>query len=115
MRQPRTLLLALIAALIGSNAWWAYQAIDAGITRTYAEISAAETRQALAQTKALVRTMAKGSYTKQALMEAARQPVPEMEPFEKDGVVWIGQIGLKFDAAGTFLQLNEDAEDTLPR
>ncbi|WP_133155178.1 hypothetical protein [Kinneretia aquatilis] len=114
MRHPRHLVLALIAALIGSNAWWAYQAIDAGITRSYAEISAAETRQALAQTRALVRTMAKGSYTRQALIEAARQPVPESEPFEKEGFVWIGQLGLKFDAAGTFLRLNEEADERLP-
>lgn len=115
MPHPRPLLLALTAALIGSNAWWAYHAVDAGITRTYADISATETRQALAQTQALVRTMAKGSYTKQTLIDAARQPVPEIEPFEKDGFIWIGQIGLKFDAAGTFLQLNEHADDTLPR
>lgn len=114
MRHPRPLVLVLIAALIGSNAWWAYQAIDAGITRSYTEISAAETRQALAQTRALVRAMAKGSYTRQTLIEAARQPVPESEPFEKEGFVWIGQLGLKFDAAGTFLQLNEEADERLP-
>src|SRR5574343_305682 len=59
MRHARHLVLALIAALIGSNAWWAHQAIDAAITRSYAEVSASDTRQELAQTRALIRAMAK--------------------------------------------------------
>ena len=114
MRQPRTLIFVLIAALLGSNAWWAYRAVDAGITRSYASITEAETRQALAQTTALVRAMATGSYSRQALIEAARGPMPKSEPFEKDGFVWIGQIGLKFDAAGTLLNLEAGSENLQP-
>ena len=37
---------------------------------------------------------------------AARLPGDTFEPFEKDGFVWIGRIGLKFNDRGQLIEVS---------
>jgi hypothetical protein len=41
---------ALAVLLVGSNAWWAYQSLDGGVTQMYMRASLNDNAQALAQT-----------------------------------------------------------------
>jgi hypothetical protein len=90
----------LIALLVGTNAWWAYNAVDAGITYSYSQVTLENNKEALAQSLAVIEAAAQPDATKQSIVRAARTAGGDSEPFEKDGYVWVGSIGLKFDSAG---------------
>ncbi len=54
MMRPALAISALAVALIGSNAWWAYRNLDAGVTATYRQVSLEDHRTALAQVLAIL-------------------------------------------------------------
>jgi hypothetical protein len=93
---------ALALTLVVSNVWWAYQSLDAGITRTYAQASQESTTELLAQTLAVLPVVAKAGSSRDQVVAAARLPADRTEPYEKGGFVWVGQLGLKFNAQGQF-------------
>jgi hypothetical protein len=41
---------------------------------------------------------------------AAAQIQPGVDPFEKEGFVWIGDIGLRFDGSGKFVEAKPAVE-----
>jgi len=96
----------LAAALLGTNAWWLYRTIDFGISHTYAMDECEEHVQALAQAKAILPIVARPDSTREQILAAARL-AGWPEPFEKDGVVRVGRLGLKFSADGRLIAVVE--------
>ena len=90
----------LSLALIGSNIWWAYGALDAGITYTYQQDSLQKSQEALKQALAVIKASGQGA-TKDAVLAAAISNAEDaIEPFEKEGYIWVGSIGLRFSEGG---------------
>lgn len=76
--------------------------LDSGITQTYARASQETTSELLAQTLAILPVVVKAGVTRNEIVSAARVPNGKTEPYEKEGFVWVGQLGLKFTASGQF-------------
>lgn len=91
---------SLSIALVGSNLWWAYGALDAGITYTYQQDSLEKNQEALKQALAVIKASAKGGSKEAVLAVAASNAGGASEPFEKEGYVWVGSIGLRFSESG---------------
>ena len=104
MRRSTAAIAGLSAALVVSNTWWAYRLLDAGVTQTYQSASLEESQQALAQSLAVINAMAVSNYSQQSVIDAAKAAWPGVEPFEKDGYLWIGRLGLRFNAAGRLVE-----------
>lgn len=101
-----TLVISLLAvALIGSNVWWAYKTVDDGITHTYQEASLEETQQALSQALAIIKVSGSPNVTRTKIIEAAQKAWSAGEPFEKDGYLWVGRLGLRFDKNGHLVEV----------
>lgn len=94
----------LLVALIGSNAWWAYRVLDAGVTETYMSASLDTTAELLGQTLALLPVVARPDTTRQDIINAALVKNDPVGPFEKEGYVWVGQLGLQFNAQGKLIK-----------
>jgi hypothetical protein len=101
---------ALAFILVGSNLWWASRALDAGITQTYARASQEVTSELLTQTLAVLPVVAEAGASREQIVAAARMPNDRTEPYEKEGYVWVGQLGLKFNAQGKFEKAIADPE-----
>ena len=106
MNKTKITIIALIVAIIGSNLLWAYLSLDTGITLTYTRVSYEEEKEALNQTLALLPVVAQAGVTREKIISAARLPGDTFEPFEKDGFVWIGRIGLKFNDRGQLIEVS---------
>jgi hypothetical protein len=104
MRSTKITIAVLVLAFLASNLWWAYHAFDAGVTHAYLTDSLNDNRGALSQTLALLPVVARPGVSKSEVIAAARQTDLRAEPFEKDGFIWIGWIGLKFDDAGRVIE-----------
>jgi hypothetical protein len=94
----------LFALLLGTNGYWLYRLTDLGVSLSYAAQEASENQEALDQSFAVVRALAKGA-DRPAIVQAARGASRGAEPFEKEGVVWVGQIGLKFGPNDQLLEV----------
>jgi len=93
----------LTIALILSNLWWVYNTIDASVTTTYQNVSLEDNHEALSQALAILPLVAKQNSTSKQIIEAATNVAITKYSFEKDGYIWIGKIGLKFDKNGRFI------------
>lgn len=100
MIKSKTAILLLSIALLGSNAWWLYHAIDAGVTSAYREASWRENHAALAQALAILPVAAQPDSTPAQVLSAAKSAAATKESFQKDGYTWVGELGLRFDTAG---------------
>ena len=100
MSKYGVLIASLGLALVGTNAWWAYRTLDAGITNTYARASHDTTSELLAQTVAVLPVAASATSTKADVIAAAVVPNDTVGPYEKEGFVWVGQLGLRFSDQG---------------
>ena len=103
MSKSSIVIVLLLVALLASNAFWFYAAIDLGITATYRETVLEEHREALWQTLAMLPHVASDAAGREAVLAAAAQGGDEA--FEKEGFVWIGRLGLRFDPAGRLIEV----------
>ena len=85
----------LIIALIGSNGWWLYSAIDAGVTNKYQEQMMYERTGMLKQLISVTPELS-SEKSKNEIVTIVKKST-DLEPFEKEGAVWVGWTGLKFD------------------
>lgn len=100
MKKSTVAIVLLSVALVGSNIWWAYGALDAGITYTYQQDSLQRSQEALKQSLAVIKASGQGA-TKDAVLAAAISSAEGVtEPFEKEGYIWVGSIGLRFSEGG---------------
>ena len=104
MRKSSVAISLLAVALVLSNGWWAYRALDAGVTHTYPGASLEEAQQALAQALAVIKANAGPNPTREQVISAAQAAWPAVEPFEKDGYLWVGRLGLRFNETGRLVE-----------
>ena len=90
------LVAVLMVALIGSNAFWLYMSADAGVSYSYMEASATENQRMLRVAVAVIPVIANPDSSKADVINAAEE-FSGTDSFEKDGLVWIGGLGLGFD------------------
>lgn len=94
----------LVLVLIASNAWWAYRVLDAGVSYTYQGASLEESQQALSQALAVIKASSNPGATRTQVIEAAQKAWSSGEPFEKEGYLWVGRLGLRFDRQGHLIE-----------
>lgn len=99
MRTSTLTILAMGVALLASNGWWLYRTIDTAVTHTYLMQSCDEHAEALQQMSALLPVATRPGSTP-AQVVAAAADMAHSEPFEKDGFIRVGRLGLKFDEHG---------------
>ncbi len=104
MTKCRASIAVLLLALIGSNAWWVYRLIDAGITHTYMSASLDTTNELLNQSLAILPVVARPGASRSDIINAALVKNDPVGPFEKEGYVWVGQLGLEFNEQGKFIK-----------
>ena len=100
MKSSTTAVVALAILLVLSNIFWAYRLLDAGISYTYLESSFETANNAALQALAILPEVASPSVTRQSIIDAAIRARPGSDVFEKEGFVWVGAIGLRFDENG---------------
>lgn len=103
MRRASTVVF-LLATLLASNAWWLYNAIDIGITRSYAAQTCIEHAEASAQAIAALPAAARLDASRDSVVAAARRSADVMV-YDKDGLTWVGRLGLRFDAKGRLVEV----------
>ena len=105
MKRSTIAILCLTVALIASNAWSVYKIVDVGVTLHYANDELRETQAALSQSLAIVKATSAPGVSRLQIVEAAKKASPGFEPFEKDGYLWVGHLGLQFDASGRLVDV----------
>ena len=110
MKRSTIAILSLSGLLVGTNAFWLYKMVDAGISYTYLQSSYDGARGTALQALALLPEVASQSTSRQAAIDAVQRIQPEATPFEKDGFVWVGNIGLRFDSAGRLIDARATTE-----
>jgi len=104
MKRSVLVIIALAVLLVASNAWWAYRLLDTGVSATYREVSLENHRAALGQILAIIPIAVRPGATRAEILRAAQKD-GNPEVFEKDGYVWVGRVGLKFDGAGHLVEV----------
>ena len=110
MKRSTVLIVLLVVALAATNAWWFLGAIDSGITASYSQVSLDHNHQALAEAIAIAPVAARPTATRADVLAAARKAADGDEGFEKEGFVWIGYLGYRFDDAGRLVELRTNWE-----
>jgi hypothetical protein len=104
VRKARITTVLLAAALLITNVWWAYRVLDAGVSQTYLRASHDTSAELLTQSLAVLQVVAKPQASRSEILKAAAVPGDTVGPFEKDGYVWVGQLGLQFNEQGRLVK-----------
>ena len=78
--------------------------LDAGISYTYQGVSLEEHQQALSQALAVIKVVSQPTATRESIVAAASAGVLRPGTFEKDGYLWVGLLGLKFNQSGQLVE-----------
>jgi hypothetical protein len=84
--------------LLISNGWWLYHAIDQGVTQTYRDQESYELEKRQKQIINMMPALSE-NLSKEKVIEIASR-YSDMQKFEKDGCIWVGWVGLKFNDKG---------------
>lgn len=103
MRIWKIATFVLTIALIGSNGCWFLTAIDAGVTNKYQRQMMYERTGMLKQLISVIPDLSSGKSKKEIVAIVKRRT--DLEPFDKEGAVWVGWIGLKFDEKDTLVNV----------
>lgn len=106
MKKQKIIIIVLVVALVASNAWWAFRLLDSGVTLTYMGVSLEDNKEALSQTIAILPVVAQKGATREKIITAALMKSNKNDIFEKDGFVWVGKIGLKFNEHGQLVEVS---------
>ena len=108
------LVSTIITVLVGATLWWAYAAIDCGITKTYVSVSGETSAEVAGQLLAIVPIVAANPTDRAAVLAAASSAAKNAVPSEKGRYTWVGQLGFRFGADGRLLHVTTDpsASDT---
>jgi hypothetical protein len=98
IRGQTVAIVVLAVALVVSNVWWLYAAVDSGVTTTYREQAFQEHRAALAELIAVVPAVSDPAATRESILAATRSAAKDNEYLEKEGLVWVGRLGYRFEA-----------------
>ena len=105
MKKLRTTVFLLSLGLVVSNVWWAYHSLDEGITLAYFQESYRVRSHLLAQTVAILPIVAEPGASQAEITTAAQLQNNRINPHEKDGFVWVGQLGLQFNDEGQLVKV----------
>jgi len=105
MKRSTIAICVLILALVVSNLWSFGLLLDAGITATYGDDSLDRHHRALAELLAVVPAVADPAATRESVLGVARDAAGDEDSFEKEGLVWIGQLGYRFDDDGRLVEV----------
>ena len=108
MNQSRLVIIVLLGLLVGSNVWWACLTFDSGITRTYMNDSLEHANSGMNQAEAILPLVARGANRDEIVKAAKLSSKTDETPFERDGYVFVGELGLKFDSAGKFVGIKTE-------
>lgn len=97
MRRTNILFAVLVLVLVASNGFWLYLTIDTAITMSYREDQCGREHRALEQLIAVLPVAARPEPDRAGIIAAARGTYSDDMIFEKEGLVWVGEIGLRFD------------------
>ncbi len=111
MRRASITIGVLLAALVVTNAFWAYRLIDAGVSATYRDVSLNDAQIALRQSLALLNSPGVQSSPRSQVIQLAQGAGDGGTPFEKEGYVWVGRLGLAFSANGNLTKVVTSPED----
>lgn len=104
MSKSGWVIAALVMLLVVTNACWAYRVLDKSVSLSYLRDSFLDNKIALAQTLAVLHETINPAATRQTIIDAAlgARGVPTYQPvpFEKEGFLYVGKIGLAFDEEG---------------
>jgi hypothetical protein len=98
LKKYKYLIIFLSVALLLTNAWWVFCLLDAGITQTYMGKNIEDHAKALTQTMKLLPVVSRPGTLRKEILAAARVSSKPDDDIEKDGFIWVENIGLKFDA-----------------
>lgn len=98
-RKWKIITAVMFVALIGSNLWWLYNSIDAGITHTYREKVLEEQSMQLKQLLVIGNHYATGRQLSE-VKALISKVYPEKDMFEKDGNLVAGWLVVKTTANG---------------
>jgi len=110
MKRSTIAIIGLSVLLVASNLFWVYVVLDGGVSYTYLQSSYDNARGTALQAIAVAGEVARGAATRQSVIDAAAQAQPGVDPFEKEGFVWVGDIGLRFNEAGEFVEARPAVE-----
>ncbi|WP_455205480.1 hypothetical protein [Kaarinaea lacus] len=97
------LTVLLLFALILSNTIWIYTGIDSAVTDGYENQLLYERTETLKSLLSLTPKLTQGK-TKSEIVAIAESTIGE-QSFQKDGITWIGWLGLKFDQQGQLTEI----------
>jgi hypothetical protein len=110
MKPSTGAIVGLSVLLVASNLFWVYTVLDGGVSFTYLQSSYDNARGTALQAIAVSAEVARSTATRQSVIDAAAQIQPGVDPFEKEGFVWVGDIGLRFDDTGKFVEAKPAVE-----
>ncbi len=102
----------LTGLLVATNVWWAYRVLDGGITLTYLRASYDTSETQLATARAVIDALVQEGATRESIIRAAKAASNNAEPYEKNGAVWVGQLGLRFSPEGRLTKVITVEQDT---
>jgi hypothetical protein len=108
----KVIITILAFLLIGSNVFWLYHSIDSSVTASYRNGEFYELRSAEAQAVRMLEKVLNGKA--KAEIQTLATPFTDLEPFEKDGCLWVGWYGFKFTSENklsgiTSIYINENS------
>jgi hypothetical protein len=111
MATSKTILIALLVALIGTNTFWLYRIIDIGISYSYLEDSEIACHKTLRVAVAAIPVIAHPKSGKSDVVATA-ESASGIDSFEKDGFVWTSGLGLRFNQTGRVESASSDTLDS---
>jgi hypothetical protein len=104
MKRTTVSISLLVLALVATNFWWAYRLLDVGFSYTYQGVSLEENQQAISQALAIIKVLGANKASREQVVEAAQKAWSSTEPFDKDGYLWVGRLGLRFNEKGNLIE-----------
>lgn len=105
MKKSTIAIVLLSVALVVSNLWWLYTVVDAGVTASYRQSDLDAYQQMFVELQAVVPVSFSLGATREAVLSAARAAATHDIEFEKDGYVWVGHLGCRFNEAGRLAEV----------
>ena len=97
------LTVLLFFAFILSNAFWIYSSIDSAVADGYENQLLYERTETLKSLMSLTPKLTQGK-TKAEIITIAESTIGE-QSFQKEGITWVGWLGLKFDQQGQLTEI----------
>ena len=105
MKKTTAAIVALGVALVATNVWWAYQLVDSGVALTHQNDSLRLSQRALSQALSVIEVGCGSDGKREDVIAAASAAADDAaEPFEKEGYLWVGDLGLKFSEDGRLME-----------